>query len=425
MAKGPRHAAPRKPLLTRLPSGGRIAFMAMPSALLLGVGLSPQLAQAQPGGQNPFRDGPCVSAPDRDPEGADDRKDADGSEKDGEKSGKDGPEESDGSGGSAGDRPDGGDADGPEQKPSPGKDKPQDEPGQPQDEPGDSDEEPEDEPKRNPLDPLGIGDKLRDLFNPDRDKESEEKKESDSGSGDSAAGEDEGSDGKSGDGKSAAEKVEEKAAEAKKKREATEKKIKEAAEEAAEADRKEREAEDAEKAAEAAKDGEAGEDASGKKPFPCPEFDKDAFDGAEREETPALVPDEPFKLNTTRLGLGGLKYHGIVKVRTYSGIEKRVLKFTAEKVDIKDLHQVVVGPGGTDQHIRSREGSTSTFRDSTVTMYTEELKGNLFGLIPVTFSPESPPPLDIPAAVFTDAQVTQAGQFGGTLKVPGLRLGLE
>ncbi|MER7666117.1 hypothetical protein, partial [Streptomyces sp. NPDC096193] len=28
----------------------------------------------------------------------------------------------------------------------------------------------------------------------------------------------------------------------------------------------------------------------------------------------------------------------------------------------------------------------------TVTMYTEELKGNLFGLIPITFSPTTPPP---------------------------------
>jgi hypothetical protein len=58
-------------------------------------------------------------------------------------------------------------------------------------------------------------------------------------------------------------------------------------------------------------------------------------------------------------------------------------------------------------------------------MYTEKLKGNLFGIIPVTFSPETPPPLDVPFAIFTDVEVTQAGQFGGTLTVPGLRNTIE
>ncbi|MBB1243361.1 hypothetical protein GL263_07260, partial [Streptomyces durbertensis] len=54
--------------------GGRAAMAVMPSALLLGIGLSPNVAGAQPGGRdNPFQDGPCVSAPDRvdtDPEAA-------------------------------------------------------------------------------------------------------------------------------------------------------------------------------------------------------------------------------------------------------------------------------------------------------------------------------------------------------------------
>jgi hypothetical protein len=58
-------------------------------------------------------------------------------------------------------------------------------------------------------------------------------------------------------------------------------------------------------------------------------------------------------------------------------------------------------------------------------MYTEELKGDLFGIIPITFSPESPPPLDVPYAFFTDVKVTQAAQFGGTLAVPGLHNYIE
>jgi len=97
-----------------------------------------------------------------------------------------------------------------------------------------------------------------------------------------------------------------------------------------------------------------------------------------------------------------------------------VLKFTASSVDIKDLHQLTEGPNGTTGHVQARKGSTSTIRNGTVTMYTEELKGNLFGLIPITFSPQTPPPVNVPFAFFTNVKVTQAGQFGGTLTVPGL-----
>ena len=52
-------------------------------------------------------------------------------------------------------------------------------------------------------------------------------------------------------------------------------------------------------------------------------------------------------------------------------------------------------------------------------MYTESISGNLLGLIPVTFDPEHPPPLNIPLIYFTKVKVIQAGQFGGTLHRPG------
>jgi hypothetical protein len=165
----------------------------------------------------------------------------------------------------------------------------------------------------------------------------------------------------------------------------------------------------------------------GAKPrFPCPEADPEALAAAELEQGIPLLPDEPWILNSTKLTLKGLKYHGIVEVKTGSGKIKKVLKFTAKDgVDIKDLHQRTVHSDGFTGHVRSDKGSTSTMTNGTVTMYTERLKGNLFGLIPVTFSPETPPPLDVPFAIFTDVEVVQAGQFGGTLTVPGLRNTIE
>ncbi|MFD3659395.1 hypothetical protein ACFWVF_02130 [Streptomyces sp. NPDC058659] len=164
----------------------------------------------------------------------------------------------------------------------------------------------------------------------------------------------------------------------------------------------------------------------GAKPrFPCPELDPEALAAAELEPGIPLLPDEPWRLESTLLTLKGLKYHGIVEVKTGSGKIKKVLKFTASGVDIKDLHQLTVHSEGRTGHVRSDKGSTSTITDGTVTMYTEELKGNLFGLIPITFGPESPPPLDVPFAFFTQVKLKQAGQFGGTLKVPGLRNTIE
>lgn len=40
-------------------------------------------------------------------------------------------------------------------------------------------------------------------------------------------------------------------------------------------------------------------------------------------------------------------------------------------------------------------------------MYTESLKGNLFGLIPIEFTPNSPPPLNVPFAFFTNVKVVE------------------
>ncbi|MFB7587305.1 hypothetical protein [Streptomyces sp. NPDC056169] len=164
----------------------------------------------------------------------------------------------------------------------------------------------------------------------------------------------------------------------------------------------------------------------GAKPrFPCPELDAEALAAADLEPGIPLLPDEPWRLESTLLTLKGLKYHGIVEVKTGSGKIKKVLKFTATGIDIKDLHQLTVHSEGFTGHVRSDKGSTSTITDGTVTMYTEELKGNLFGLIPITFGPESPPPLDVPFAFFTQVKLKQAGQFGGTLKVQGLHNTIE
>ncbi|MEV5545140.1 hypothetical protein AB0L35_03235 [Streptomyces sp. NPDC052309] len=134
------------------------------------------------------------------------------------------------------------------------------------------------------------------------------------------------------------------------------------------------------------------------------------------------LPDDPWYLDASSLLLKGASYKGIVEVKTASGTTKKVLKYViSDGTDIGDLHQTVKDPqSGKTYHVQAAEGSTSTIRDGDTVMYTESISGNLLGLIPITFDPEHPPPLDIPLIYFTKVKVVQAGQFGGTLHVPGL-----
>ncbi|MGA5650302.1 hypothetical protein [Streptomyces seoulensis] len=135
-----------------------------------------------------------------------------------------------------------------------------------------------------------------------------------------------------------------------------------------------------------------------------------------------LLADDPWYLNASSLLLKGADYQGVVQVRTANGTVKKVLKYVISGgIDIGDLHQTVKDKAsGKTYHVQAGKGTTSTFRDGDTTMYTESISGKLFGLIPITFSPESPPPLNIPLIYFTDVKVQQAGQFGGTLTIPKL-----
>ncbi|MFF2024817.1 hypothetical protein ACFVW2_23805 [Streptomyces sp. NPDC058171] len=160
-------------------------------------------------------------------------------------------------------------------------------------------------------------------------------------------------------------------------------------------------------------------DVEGKVPFPCAVEKRS--DGTP-EQPAAPIPGRPWLLQASSLFLRGLTYHGVVNLTMPDGRTKQALKFTADDgVDIGDLHQSVTDADGRTYHLRAARGSVSTLRGGRVTMYTERLEGRLFGTIPIVFDPEHPPPLDLPAAYFTRVRMVQAGQFGGDLTVPGLR----
>ncbi|CAM5514276.1 hypothetical protein GCM10010329_65050 [Streptomyces spiroverticillatus] len=464
---GPRHAAPKKSLLTKfhMPAGKALALAAMPTAVLVGMSLTPKLAMAAEEPGNPFAPGPCVTQPDEagkddaakddEAKGKDDAaKDEPGKDAEKDKPAKDEPAE-DGKPDPAGPdatkpdktpAPDGTKA--PAETPTPEKKAPE----APATTPAPAETE-----TKNPLDPLGVGPAIKDFFEglggkkeepappaadpakqdaakpdaPDAAKDPAKKPDADAAKKDAEPAKkadkpdpkDDAEESKADkeskaekDAKEAKDKLDKAAKDAKEKADAaaakTEKAIKAAAEKLG------IKVEDFDKDGDGKPDLVPNED--GQIPFPCPVADPDALANAKLEPGIPDLPDDPWILETSMLTLRGLDYAGVVEVRTAGGKIKKVLKFTAKETDIKDLHQTTVGPNGTTGHVQARKGSTSTLRQGTVTMYTEELKGNLFGLIPVTFSPQTPPPLNVPIAMFTKVKVTQAGQFGGTLTVPGL-----
>ncbi|GAA2779902.1 hypothetical protein [Streptomyces showdoensis] len=418
--RGPRHAAPRKSLLNKIhvPAGKAMALAAMPTAVLVGMGLTPRLALADDK-DIPFAPGPCVTRSDEPTDEASTKPDETGSP---------GPTASASATETAKPDPTGSATTAPEPTATggatTGADPKKDPKTDPTQAPAPKSTPVAPAPTRsvNPLDPLGLGDALKDLFDgPDKTtapapapttsapaapKPTTSAPETPKGTTPPATGTT-GTAGKTG---TTADKAADK----------TKAAIRSAAEKAG---AKTEELPESAQGLDAKKDEDIPE---GAKPrFPCPEPDPQALADAQLEPGIPLLPDDPWLLETSLLTLRGLDYKGIVEVKTGSGKIKKVLKFTADEIDIKDLHQLTVHSDGLTGHVRSDQGSTSTIRHGTVTMYTEQLKGNLFGLIPVTFSPETPPPLNVPFAFFSHAKVTQAGQFGGTLKVPGLRNTIE
>ncbi|MFE9853931.1 hypothetical protein [Streptomyces sp. NPDC005780] len=407
--RGPRHAAPRKSLLTKLhmPSGKKaFALAAMPTAVFVGMGLTPKLAMADDNTDIPFAPGPCVTRSDEPSESAEPSPSASKTPSpSASESSKPAPDKSDeatpeptatpSASASATDdaTADGAktSADAPAATASPS---------------------PTPTKSTNPLDPLGLGDALKDLFDgPDKETASP------SPSATTATPEPSKSTTAEPTEKAADKPVEKATDAAKDTVDKTADAIRDAADKAGKP---------VEELDEDAKglDPKADEDIpDGAKPsFPCPTADPEALAAADLEQGIPRLPNDPWILESSLLTLNGLDYKGIVEVEKGDGSTKKVLKFTASSIDIKDLHQMVVGPqAGVTAHVKARKGSTSTIRDGEVTMYTEELKGNLFGLIPITFSPETPPPLNVPFAFFTNVKLKQAGQFGGTLTVPGLQ----
>ncbi|MEU3663156.1 hypothetical protein AB0E77_26000 [Streptomyces sp. NPDC032940] len=435
---GPRHAAPKKPLFTRfhMPAGKAIALAAMPTAVLMGMGFTPTLALADGNDAAPpsnsltadeYKD--CVAAiedaekgPSESPTPSPSATDEADDEKAGDKADDTSDDaEPEPSASGAADK-DGDKGAGSTSSPDSGSDD-KAEPAATASPEAQSQEKASETPSPSPSESESggvlkdLGDALGNIFTGGKAEESPSPTPTPSASANAGEGAVQGAV------DDATDTVKDTADKAGDTVKDTAKDVTDAASGAAEDTGKtvDKAVEDATEAAGDATDASPTPEASesaGTDVDDCP-VATDAQGGVDNK---VPLPDDPWYLNASSLLLKGASYKGIVEVRTANGTTKKVLKYVVSNgTDIGDLHQTVKDDqSGKTYHVQAAKGSTSTIRDGETVMYTESISGNLLGLIPITFDPENPPPLDIPLIYFTNVTVVQAGQFGGTLHVPGL-----
>lgn len=205
-------------------------------------------------------------------------------------------------------------------------------------------------------------------------------------------------------------------------------------------------------------------------PWCLPQVSLELSIGAGRYRGTGLAAERPFRVQTPLLVLTGLTYRGITGVPTRHGPE-RVLVFTAWRVDIANLRQTAgllspacargrgenwtppfhglpglalplldIGLPGIghvapepapwapcqgELETDGRPWNTTTATGRPVVLLTRVLSGNLLGLLPVTFTPDMPPPLPpgltIPIPLFFTQVVTYNQMLqANRLTIPGL-----
>ncbi|MEU4561167.1 DUF6114 domain-containing protein [Actinoplanes sp. NPDC023936] len=116
-----------------------------------------------------------------------------------------------------------------------------------------------------------------------------------------------------------------------------------------------------------------------------------------------LAGAKPGILKTKSLTMYNSTYEGVVDVPTRNGPIKSLF-FSMDKAVNKPFSLEIAEPNGATTLIKSGELTT----DGNVEFYSPKFTGKLFGLIPVTFSPEQPPPLTLPILWFTDVTIDLA-----------------
>jgi hypothetical protein len=110
-------------------------------------------------------------------------------------------------------------------------------------------------------------------------------------------------------------------------------------------------------------------------------------------------------------------YDGVVEMRTVTGTVK-ALQFSMDRSVTERFQLRIDEPGGGRTVITSSQLTTTGH----VTFYTPRFTGKLFGIFPVTFTPDAPPPLTLPVLPFTDVVIDLALVRCDTLQATSMRV---
>ncbi|HEY9473427.1 MAG TPA: hypothetical protein VIS06_06175, partial [Mycobacteriales bacterium] len=121
-------------------------------------------------------------------------------------------------------------------------------------------------------------------------------------------------------------------------------------------------------------------------------------------------------MHADTVDMSALTFGGVVVVTTLQG-PLRTLKFSMDRVVMHDY--TLDAPGGPDGGDLGLSIGTLTL-ESDVDFYTTRMSGLLSGTIPVTFTPDAPPPLVPSTLSFTDFTSEQVFVRSDSLDAAGL-----
>jgi hypothetical protein len=127
-----------------------------------------------------------------------------------------------------------------------------------------------------------------------------------------------------------------------------------------------------------------------------------AWPGA-RAEAQLTAAAAPFAFAAASMTMGGLAYGGVVDVPTREG-PVRALRFTMDSLTITRTRLSAATGGNGGLRVRNPTGPTTL--TGGVELYATSISGLLFGVVPVVFSPRTPPPFIPAAARFTVVRAT-------------------
>jgi outer membrane biosynthesis protein TonB len=122
-------------------------------------------------------------------------------------------------------------------------------------------------------------------------------------------------------------------------------------------------------------------------------------------------------LETDRLDMTNSIYEGTTELQTAEG-PLTVLKFSMDKAENVPFSLTIPEREGRTTLILSDKLIT----DGNVRFYTRRFEGKLYGLVPVTFTPEQPPPLTLPTMWFTDVTINLDFVYSDVLTADPLKI---